>query len=73
MMQELKERVKSPTPKWFKKIRKIRLWLSGVAVAMVAAGATLPGFHLPEIVDTICSWIIVGGITAGLVSTTAKA
>lgn len=70
--KELKERLKSKTPVWFKKIRKISLWLSTTAMALLAAGVTIPGFHLPEGVDIVCSWIIVGGITAGVVSTTAK-
>lgn len=72
MLEEFKQRWLSRTPIWFKKIRRISLWLSTTAMAILAAGVTLPGFTLPEIVKTICSWIVVGGITAGLVSTTAK-
>lgn len=69
---ELKERLKAKTPRWFRRIRKVSLWLSTTAMGLLAAGATLPGFTLPEIVNAVCSWLVVAGITAGLVSSTAR-
>lgn len=69
---ELKERLNKPTPKWFKRIRNWGIWLSTMATTLLATGATLPGFTLPDIVNTICSWLVVAGVTAGLVSSTAK-
>lgn len=69
---ELKERLSAQTPVWFKKIRKVAIRLTALATALLAAGVTIPGFTLPEIVNLICSWVIVGGICAGLTASTAK-
>lgn len=71
-MTELKQRLKEPTPRWFKRIRSWGVWMSTMATTLLAAGATLPGFTLPEVIGSVCSWMVVAGITAGLVSTTAK-
>lgn len=72
MATELQQRVHAATPKWFKRIRKIGLIVSAVAGALITAGATMPGFVLPAVVNTICQWITVAGITASTVATTAK-
>lgn len=71
-LRETKERIKADTPAYFKKLKKFGLWLSGVAVSILAAKSFISGFIMPPILDGICSVIVVFGITTGLISTTAK-
>lgn len=69
---ELKDRIKASTPRWFKKIRRGGIYLSSVALALLAASTTVPGFVLPDVLNSFCQWVAVGGIVASAVSTTAK-
>lgn len=69
---ELKDRLKSATPIWFKKIRKGGMYLSAIALALLAASTSVQGFVLPSVLNTFCQWVAVGGIVASAVSTTAK-
>ncbi len=69
---ELKNRIKASTPVWFKRIRKVGIYVSAIALALLASGSTDPGFVLPSVLETFCPWIAVSGITASAISTTAK-
>lgn len=71
-LMELKERIKAKTPIWFKQIRKAGLTIAAVGTALISAEATIPGFTLPAILHTFCTYCVVAGVTAGVVSTTAK-
>ena len=62
----LKSRINSPTPVFFKKIRKIGLILGGIGGAILAAPVTLPAA-----ITTIAGYLATAGIVASAVSTTA--
>lgn len=59
------DRVKSPTPKFFKKLRNIALILAAVATTIVAAPIALPA-----IVIKIAGYLAVASGVAGAVSQT---
>jgi hypothetical protein len=60
------ERVQSPTPKFFKKLRNIGLVLATVATTVVAAPVALPA-----VIIKIAGYLAVAGGIAGAVSQTA--
>jgi ABC-type xylose transport system permease subunit len=62
-MSEITRRLKSPTPKFFKKLRNISIILAGVGGALVTAPVSLPA-----IVVTIGGYLITAGTVAGIVS-----
>ncbi len=64
---ELLERVKAPTPKFFKKVRTIGLTLGAVGAALLAAPVALP-----PLVVTLAGYLVTAGLVAGAVSATAK-
>ncbi|MFC0318251.1 MULTISPECIES: hypothetical protein [Olivibacter] len=66
-MNEITERIKSPTPKFFKKIRTIGLTLGAVGAALLTAPITLPAT-----VVTIAGYLATAGIVASAISTVAK-
>ena len=57
------ERIKSPTPKFFKKLRNIGLALAGIGGAIIAAPLALP-----VIVINAASYLAVAGAVATAVS-----
>ncbi len=65
-MKKLIERVQSPTPKFFKKLRNIGLVLATIATTVVAAPVALPA-----VVVKIAGYLAVAGGIAGAVSQTA--
>lgn len=65
-MKQLIERVQSPTPKFFKKLRNIGLVLATVATTVVSAPVALPA-----VVIKIAGYLAVAGGIAGAVSQTA--
>jgi ABC-type xylose transport system permease subunit len=67
MKSEITGRIKSPTPKFFKKIRTIGLTLGAIGGALLAAPITLPAT-----VVTIAGYLATAGIVASAVSTVAK-
>lgn len=71
-MKELRQRIKSATPRWFRRVRKGGIYISSIGLALLAANVTVPGFELPSILIIPCQWAAVAGITASAVSTTAK-
>jgi hypothetical protein len=62
----LKERIVSPTPHFFKKVRNIGLVLTAVSVTLL----TTP-FALPAVVLQIAGYLAVAGSVASAVSQTA--
>jgi len=60
---KLLDRLKSPTPKFFKKLRNIGIALVSVGSALLAAPISLPA-----IVITIAGYLIVAGTVATTVS-----
>lgn len=63
---KLAERVKSPTPKFFKKVRNISLTLAAVSATILAAPISLP-----TVLIKIAGYLAVAGSVAGTVSQTA--
>ena len=59
----LVQRMKSPTPNYFKILRNIGLGLAAAGGALLASP-----FHLPEIISTIGEYLRVGGSVASAVS-----
>lgn len=72
MNSELIARLKAETPLWFKKIRKFSAGVVTLAITLIGLSTNVPGFALPALAQTICTYVIIAGVTAGLVSTTAK-
>lgn len=70
--RETIKRIKSETPEYFRKIKKISIWITTTATGLVGAKILIPGFILPSKIEIVCSYVIVAGIIAGLISTTAK-
>lgn len=64
-MKQIIERVQSPTPKFFKKLRNIGLVLATVATTVAATPVALPA-----VVIKIAGYLAVAGGIAGAVSQT---
>ena len=62
----LVERVKAPTPKWFKIIRNIGITLTAVGGAILTAPIALPAT-----IVTVGGYLILGGTVATAISQTA--
>ncbi|POY36964.1 hypothetical protein C3K47_07835 [Solitalea longa] len=62
----LAERVKSPTPKFFRKVRTIGLMIGAIGGALLAAPVALPA-----VVGTIAGYLATIGVVASAVSQTA--
>jgi hypothetical protein len=63
---KIKQRVKSPTPKFFKKIRNI-----GIAIAAIGTTILTAPITLPAVVIKIAGYLAIAGTVAGGVSQTA--
>ena len=67
---EIIDRLKSPTPNFFKKLSKYSIILIAIAGALLGADATST-IELPNIVSQISTYlIIVGGAVLGTAQTT---
>lgn len=62
----LVERVKAPTPKWFKIIRTIGITLTAVGGAILAAPVAIPAT-----IVTIAGYAMLGGTVATAIAQTA--
>lgn len=60
------ERVKAPTPKWFKIVRTIGITLTAVGGAILAAPVAIPAT-----IVTIAGYLTLGGTIATAVAQTA--
>ena len=65
-MKQIMQRVKAPTPKFFKKLRTIGLALAAVATAIAAAPVALP-----LAVINVTGYLAVAGAVLSAVSQTA--
>jgi hypothetical protein len=63
---KLAERVKSPTPKFFKKVRNIGLGLAAISASILAAPISLPA-----VLIKVAGYLAVAGGVAGTISQTA--
>ena len=63
---KLAQRVQSPTPKFFKKVRNIGLALAAVSAAIFASPVALPA-----VLIKVAGYLAVAGGVAGTVSQTA--
>lgn len=61
-MKELWLRLKMDTPKFFKKLRAIGLWLTGVSASFYAAAAAFPDLHIPKWVSTPLGYSTLAGV-----------
>jgi hypothetical protein len=67
-MKNIVQRVQSPTPKFFKKLRNIGLSLAAIAGAIIAAPVALPA-----IVIKVAGYMVVaGGVLGGASQTAAE-
>jgi len=66
-MKKIKERIQSPTPKFFKTIRSIGLALGAIGGALLTAPITLPAT-----VVTLAGYLATAGIVASAIATAAK-
>ena len=65
-MKNIVQRVQSPTPKFFKKLRNIGLAVAGIAGTIIAAPVALPA-----VVIKIAGYLVVAGGVLGGASQTA--
>ena len=63
---KIKQRIKSPTPSFFKKIRNVSLAVAAIGTTVLAAPVSLPA-----IVIKIAGYLAVAGTVAGGISQTA--
>jgi hypothetical protein len=63
---KISERIKAPTPKFFKKLRNIGIALAAIGTSILAAPVSLPA-----IVLKIAGYLAVAGSVAGGISQTA--
>ena len=65
-MKNIVQRVKAPTPKFFKKVRNIGLALAAIGTSVLAVPVSLPA-----VVIKIAGYLAVAGGVAGTISQTA--
>ena len=66
-LTEISERIKSPTPPFFKKLRNLGLILAGVGTTLLTAPVSMP-----IIVTTIGGYLLTAGSVLTAISQTAK-
>ncbi len=62
------QRLKDETPKFWKKIRAIALWASGLATSLLLLQGQVTGFVMPDFVNSFCQYALVGGVVAASLS-----
>lgn len=67
MKNEIIERVKAPTPNFFKKVRSIGLTVGAVGTALLSAPVSLPAAVL-----TLAGYMVAAGLVASVLSSTAR-
>jgi hypothetical protein len=65
---ELIDRIKSPTPKWWQKVRNVALIASGIAGGLLVAPIALP----IGVVTALTYVAVVGGTIAGTAQATKE-
>ena len=64
-MNKITKRIKSPTPKFFKKVRNTGLALAAIGAVILGSPVTLPAIALK-----VAEYLTVAGAVAGAVSQT---
>lgn len=59
---ELKNRLTSNSPKFFKKIQRFGIWLAGIATVLIAVP------EVPDDIHKICGYIITGSLVMAAVA-----
>ena len=72
MANDLKTRLSSDTPKWFKSIIRICASLAAVGIGLLTVESKVPGFEMPAVIETMAQWFIVAGIVGGIIAKTAQ-
>lgn len=74
IIQEIKERLKSDTPKFWKQVRNFAVTLGTSAVSIIGADKLfdLQTYGVPQLIFTIAGYIIVACATLGLAAQITK-
>ena len=64
------ERLKGPTPPFFKRVINVALSVSAAGAAMLSASSVVDGFVLPPALTILAQWMVVAGIIASAVAKT---
>ena len=67
MVQEIRQRIKSPTPKFFKKVRNI-----GIAVAAIGTAIVTAPIALPAVLVKVAGYLAVAGTSISVASQATK-
>lgn len=71
MLQELKDRWKSESPVFFKKVTAIAISIGSSATAVWLANSTM-NLQLPEVLMSVCKYAIAASAAMGLTSKLTK-
>ena len=66
-MREIIDRIKAPTPKFFKTLRNIGLTMAAISATVLTAPVALPAM-----IVQIAGYVAVAGGVLGIISQTAK-
>ncbi len=68
IIQEIKERLKSDTPKFWKQVRSFAVTIGTSAVSIIGADKLfdLQDYGVPQLIFTIAGYVIVACATLGL-------
>ena len=74
IIQEIKERLKSDTPKFWKQVRSFAVTIGTSAVSIIGADKLfdLQDYGVPQLIFTIAGYIIVACATLGLAAQITK-
>ena len=74
IVQEIKERLKSDTPKFWKQVRSFAITLGTSAVSIIGVDKLfdLQTYGVPQLIFTIAGYVIVACATLGLAAQITK-
>ena len=74
IIQEIKERLKSDTPKFWKQVRSFAVTIGTSAVSIIGADKLfdLQDYGVPQLIFTIAGYVIVACATLGLAAQITK-
>ena len=74
IIQEIKERLKSDTPKFWKQVRSFAVTIGTSAVSLIGADKLfdLQDYGVPQLIFTIAGYVIVACATLGLAAQITK-
>lgn len=65
LMKTLSERWKAETPIFWKKVQQLATWVGTAATAVWGANMSM-NLMLPEVILTICKYLILASIVSGI-------